>query len=403
MRIELVKNSVFVKEDGTFDLESALKLSGKFAGECYSREGLVKLMNEPVDRTNGRIDLTINNGHHSVYDHNNVTMEIVGIPKILAMVLNNEKQYTTSEKSLRYTPVENKNGIISDKEVELYNEWMEIYQNLITKAYGYIYDEKKIKKLAQENARYLVTTFIPTQMVYTTTIRQFNYLASFMEDYMVNVGHMHILHPYMDLKFEYLLSDAMEEFIDELKRVNILDERLMHNEKSRNISLFGKNLENTNEIFDNIYQTTYKTSFACLAQAQRHRTLNYQMERTKEKEFFVPPILNQDKELVSKWLYDMDSVKEFAPQGELVLVKESGTYDNFILKCKERLCSAAQLEIMLNTRETLMRYYDSLRVQNHYLVEDIEKYTKGARCTFCDFKCTEDCHFKEGKTLTRKI
>ena len=403
MKIELVKNSSFVKEDGTFDLEAALKLSGKFAGECYSKEGLVKLMNEPADRTKTRIDLTINNGHHSVYDHNNVTMEIVGIPKILAMVLNNEKQYTTSEKSLRYTTVENKNGCITKKEEDLYNEWCEIYNSLITKEYSYIYDEKKIKKLAQENARYLVTTFIPTQMIYTTTIRQYNYLASFMQEYMVEVGHMNIMHPCKDFRFENLLADAMDEFIKELERVNILDERLMNNEKSRKLSLFNDNLSKNNEIFDEVYQTTYKMSFAGLAQAQRHRTLYYEMKRLENKEFFIPPIIKNDKELTDKWLYDMDSVKDLAPQGELLLVKESGNYNNFILKCKERLCSAAQLEIMLNTRETLLKYRDALKEKYHYLAEDIEKYTKGARCTFCDFKCTEDCHFKEGKTLTRKI
>lgn len=402
MKIELVKNSNFVKEDGTYDLEGALKLSGKFAGECYSQDGLVTLLNEPLNRTEKRVEMTINNGHHSVYDHNNITMEIVGIPKMLAMVLNNEKQYTTSEKSLRYTQIINNNGI-SDKEVELYNEWMEIYQGLFSKSYGYICDEKKIKKLAQENARYLVTTFIPTQMVYTTSVRQLNYLASFMQNYIENTKIECIANPRKDITLERLLSYHMNEFIDELKRVNVLDERLMNNEKSRKLSLFGKDIIHTKDIFDEIYQTTYKSSFAYLAQAQRHRTLNYQMERTENKEFFVPPILNQDKELITKWLYDMDSVKENIPQGELVLIKESGTYENFILKCKERLCSAAQLEIMLKTRETLLKYKDSLEAQYHYLAEDIQKYTKGARCTFPDFKCTMDCHFKEGKTLTRKI
>lgn len=396
MRIELVKNSSFVRDDGTFDLESALKLSGKFAGECYSKEGLVKLMNEPEDRTNGRIDLTINNGHHSVYDHNNVTMEIVGIPKILAMVLNNEKQYTTSEKSLRYTTVENKNGCITKKEEDLYNEWFEIYNSLITKEYGYIHNAVKIKKLAQENARYLVTTFIPTQMIYTTTIRQYNYLASFMKKYIEEKNNS-------EDYFEKALVNSMKEFIAELERVNILDERLMHNEKSRKLSLFNDNLSKNNEIFDEVYLTTYKMSFAGLAQAQRHRTLYYEMKRLENKEFFIPPIIKNDKELTDKWLYDMDSVKDLVPQGELVLVKESGNYNNFILKCKERLCSAPQLEIMLQTRETLLRYRDALKEKYHYFAEDIEKYTKGARCTFGDFKCTEDCHFKEGKTLIRKI
>ena len=396
MRIELVKNSPFLEENGIYDLKESINMSGKIAGECYSKVGLSKLMNEPQENTDKRINLTINNGHHSVYDHNNITMEISDIPKMLAMVLNNEKQYTTLEKSLRYTPVENKNGCITEKEENLYNEWLEIFQKIIKEAYGYYYGDKAIEKLAQENARYLVTVFIPTRMVYTTTLRQYNYLASFMERY---------INEKKDSKdyFEINLVKAMEEFIAELKRVNILDERLMRNEDNRKLSLFGENIRRTNTIFDETYLITYKTSFAGLAQAHRHRTIDYEMERTEEKEFFVPPILSHDTNLITKWLYDMDSVKEFAPQGELVLVKENGSYKDFLEKCKKRLCSHAQLEIMLNTRETLLRYRDALKVQNHYLAEDIEKYTKGARCTFCDFKCTEDCHFKEGKTLTRKI
>ena len=164
MKLEIIETTPFLKKDGTFDLESALMWSGKFAGECYSQYGLIKLKDEELEKTLKRIDLTINNGHHSVYDHILVSLELVGIPKMLAMVLNNEKQYTTSEKSLRYTKIDNKNGIITSREEALYNEWMEIYKKEITKAYGNIYDERKIIKLAQENARYLVTVFIPTSL-----------------------------------------------------------------------------------------------------------------------------------------------------------------------------------------------------------------------------------------------
>lgn len=80
-----------------------------------------------------------------------------------------------------------------------------------------------------------------------------------------------------------------------------------------------------------------------------------------------------------------------------------GKYEDFILKCKERLCSAAQLEIMQQTRATLLKYRDSLKLSNHPLAEDIVKYTKGARCTFPDYECPSDCKFKEGKLLTRRI
>ena len=82
------------------------------------------------------------------------------------MVINNEHQYTTSEKSARYTPIERKeNSIITEEEEILYNKWLKIFQNKIKEQYGYIYNDNKILKLAQENARYLVTVFMPTQMI----------------------------------------------------------------------------------------------------------------------------------------------------------------------------------------------------------------------------------------------
>ena len=73
------------------------------------------------------------------------------------------------------------------------------------------------------------------------------------------------------------------------------------------------------------------------------------------------------------------------------------------MKCKERLCSAAQLEIMRQTKDTLTKYYEYLLENDEHLAKDIEKYTHGARCTFPDYKCAQTCGFKEGITLTRKI
>ena len=394
IKISILPNA-FLRDDGTFDRAEALKLSGRIAGVCYDKEGYDNLVTEPVEKTMRRIDRTLNNGHHSVYDHIYINFNIANIPKILAMVINNEHQYTTSEKSARYTPIESANSSISAKEVELYNKWLNIFKTKIKDAYGYVYGDFKIKTLAQENARYLITVFMPTQMIYTTSLRQINYLASWMQNYLANIN--------TNDEFQVKLADAMQEFIDALDVVNVLEPGLMQNEKKRNLSLFGKNLDQVEEHFSHIYSTTYNGSLAELAQAQRHRTLDYQMEFLQNKEYFVPPILTDDEVLVAEWLRDIKSVSEVIPQGELVRINELGKYEDFILKCKERLCSAAQLEIMEQTKKTLKKYKDALEKQNHYLAQDIVKYSHGARCTFPDFVCTEDCHFKEGKTLTRKI
>ena len=385
----------FLKSDGTFDKNKAIELSGKIAGVCYDKEGFSHLENEPVEKTMRRVDMTLNNGHHSVYDHILISFNLQNIPKILAMVLNNEHQYTTSEKSARYTPVVRQEGsIITLDEEKLYNKWIDIFKIKIKSQYGNIYNDSKVQKLAQENARYLVTVFMPTQMIYSTSLRQINYIASWMQDYIKEAD--------MSNSFERKLSASMQELLDQLAEVNVLEDGLMKNEKYRSLSLFGKNLDNKEEHFGDVYSCVYKGSFAQLAQAQRHRTLDYQMEMLDEKEYFVPPIIEDDPMLVDEWLGDMRIVRDVNPQGELVRISEVGKYEDFILKCKERLCSAAQLEIMQQTRETLLKYKKALEESNSPLAKDIEKYSHGARCTFPDFNCSSDCKFIEGKKLVRK-
>ncbi len=403
VKVEIAK-TYFQKEDGKLDLDESLLMCGHFAGVCYDAEGYNHIKTEDYAKTERRIALTKDNGHHSVYDHIYMSLNITDLPKILAMVLNNEHEYTTSEKSARYTEIKNKevtdinsNNVsqISHLEVELYNKWLEIFKSKIKEQYGYFYKDNKIKKLAQENARYLVTVFMPTTMVYTTSLRQINYIVSWLNRY---IKEHDINNP-----FENKLSQAMEEFVKEIERLNILDAGLLNNDKDRKISLFAEGFTKRPKVYSDVYTTYYKGTFAEYAQAQRHRTLFYQLELLKESECFVPPIIQDDEKLVQEWLNDMAKVYEYYPQGMLVNIYERGIYENFILKCKERLCSAAQLEIMLQTRKTLMEYKEALEKANDPLAIDIVKYTKGARCTFPDFTCCDNCGFKEGINLTRKI
>lgn len=396
LQIEILPYNYFLDENGILRKDDAINLSGKIAGVCYNKEGFKELENEPQEKTDRRINMTLGNGHLSVYDHTNINFNMHNIPKILAMILNNEKQYTTSEKSARYTKVEKKeSSIITDREVNLYNKWIDILEKEITKKYGNVHDSRKIKKLAQENARYMVTVFMPTEMIYTTTLRQINYIQAALDKYQKTLN--------TSIEFDGRLSNSINEFRSELQKLNVLDDKLMANDKNRKISLFGENLSQREKHFGDVYSTTYKGTYAELAQAQRHRTLNYQMEKLDEKSYFIPPIIICDEELSQQWIEDIDSVKDITPQGEKILIHEAGTYDNFILKCKERLCSCAQLEINDQTKKTLMEYRKALIESNSYLKDDIEKYSHGARCTFPDYKCSSDCKNNEGKTLVRKI
>lgn len=398
-----IAKAYFEDEKGRVDLDKSLVLCGQFAGVCYDQEGFDRIKNEPLEKTQSRINRTKNNGHHSVYDHVFISFNISNVPKILAMVLNNEHQYTTSEKSARYTKIKpdeeeiitGKEPIITSKEFELYSKWTEIFKIKIKNMYSEQFPDAKIIKLARENARYLVTVFMPTTFVYTTSLRQINYIVSWLQRYIDNHNVLN--------KFERKLALAMEELIAAIGELNVLDEGLLRNEKSRSISLFTTDVMDREEHFGEVYATAYKGSFAMYAQAQRHRTIYYGLEMLQQKEYFVPPILEDDELLIREWLSDIESVKNVTPQGEIVNIYERGIYENFLLKCKERLCSAAQLEIMLQTKDTLTKYYDDLKSKNSYLTSEFEAYTQGARCTFPDFKCTEPCCFKEGIDLTRKI
>ncbi len=395
IKVEIAK-TYFQDNEGKLKLDESLLMCGHFAGVCYDQEGYNHIKNEDIEKTKRRIALTKDNGHHSVYDHIYMSLNITGLPKILAMVLNNEHEYTTSEKSARYTLIKNdENSLITSLEEQLYNKWLEIFKVKIKDSYGDFYNDGKIKKLAQENARYLVTVFMPTTMVYTTSLRQINYIVSWLKTY--------ILEHNKENKFESKLSEAMAEFCHEIEKLNILDDGLLKNDKNRRISLFGENISDRPKIYSDVYSTHYRGSLAQYAQAQRHRTLTYQFEFLPKAEYFIPPIIIDDDTLVNEWLYDMGRTCENYPQGLLVDIAERGTYENFILKCKERLCTAAQLEIMQQTRFTLLEYKKALENANDPLARDILKYTKGARCTFPDFTCRDNCGFKEGINLTRRI
>ena len=84
IRIDILPN-LYLKEDGTFNTKEVLNLSGKIAGVCYDKEGFEHLLNEPIEKTEKRIENTINNGHHSVYDHITINFNMKNIPKILTL------------------------------------------------------------------------------------------------------------------------------------------------------------------------------------------------------------------------------------------------------------------------------------------------------------------------------
>ena len=363
--------------------EEAVNFSGKSAGICYLPDTLDVLFNEPIEKTEKRAQMNIQSGHHSVFGHATYNLSLEGIPKILAMILNNEKVYNTSEKSARYTVMQT-----SDEEQELYDKWIEIYKKRITEEYPN-FDEKRVKKLAQENARYLISVFTPaTVMEYSTNFCQLNYIINFAKDYIDNEP---------DTKFSVKLKEVFKEFIAALPDLEV--EGLNARFKNRKFSFFAT--RERKEEFGENYCTNYKATFAELAQAQRHRTLAYEMSFSDTNEFFVPDII-KGTEYEEEWLKDITSLEDNFPQGLLININERGTIENFVLKCQERLCGAAQLEIAKQTKETMNRYLDAVKDEEP-LYNYLLPYSKGARCTFPGFKCTAPCIFGPKLAMDRKI
>ena len=324
-------------------------------------------------------------GHHSVYDHPTYNLVLEGIPKILAMILNNEGMYTTSEKSARYTKMD-----VSEREKVLYEKWIAIYKEKILKEYPNI-EEKHAQKLAQENARLLISIFTPsTTMEYTTSLRQLNYIIHFCENYIEKEP---------ENNFNKLLKPYLKDFVKSLSEIKV--DGLNSDVKQRKISLFDERKERKEEFGEN-YCINYYGTFAEFAQAQRHRTLDYKIQLLDEPRFFIPEII-RGTSLEKEWLDDISSLSDIFPQGELIKINERGTVENFILKCQERLCGCAQLEIALQTKGILDKYIENTKETNKEVYEYLLKYSKGARCTFPGFKCTSPCIWGAKYALNRKI
>ena len=372
------------------DKENFDIFSGKVAGVCYMASSFNDLLNEDIAKTNRRINQTKKSGHHSVYDHNSISLYLENIPKIVAMILNNEKQYTTSEKSARYTKM-----ALSTQEQEIYDKWLQIFKEKISALYKADYPDfftdNRIEKLAQENARYLTSVFTPASMVYTTTYRQLNIIIAMVDKFVAKSDKN---------DFELKLQPYLEELSNKLKSLPYYDKDLSLNEKCRTLSLF--NDRGVEEYFGDVYAVIYEASFACLAQAHRHRTIGYHIEKVLDK-YYVPKIIESDSILVEEWNKDMNTLKDHYPQGTLLRINEMGTMDNFILKLKERKCTFAQLEVNNISNEVLNKYVNAIKVKNHTRLEELQSYTHGSRCTFKDYTCTAPCGFKLGINETRLI
>lgn len=376
-------------------IDDILNFSGTAAGICYMPNNWQALQEEPISVKVKRVKACIKYGHHSVMDHVFFNFVFEDIPKFLAMILNNEKVYTTSEKSARYTIMKT-----SDAEGKLYQKWIKIFKNRIWAIYPHL-SETQVTKLAQENARYLISVFTPaTTMMHTISFRQLNLIIHWMKKYVDEGGSDEF-----SLKVKSVITEFLNTKIDDSEMTinDLAIENLNDGCKNRHLSIFGLSYARR-EQYGECYCTNYTASLAYFAQAQRHRTIYYEMSKpTSTSSFYIPPIISRT-DYVNSWLEDIKSLKDFYPQGMLVNINERGTMDDFILKCSERLCGHAQLEIATQCKQTMKRYLEILYFEKSMdLYYRLLPYARGPRCTFPNWKCNQPCVFGSANALKRLI
>lgn len=376
------------------------RIGGLTAGVCYLKDTIENLFHEDEERTKKREGMIKLNGHKSPFDHPSVNLEINDIPKIVAMILNDEQMYTTSEKSARY-----KKMTLFGEEKEVYEKWLQIFEEEIKKLQKdgneVWLTDLKIKKLAQENARYLIPVFTPTNMVYTVSYRQLNVI------YLKLKKEIEFLENKKD-SFSTRLRKELIEFNNQLEKLGYIDDKLSFDDKNLVLKLFNRSKREIKEQFGESYTLFYHGSLAQLAEAQRHRTLDYTIlmgkdndaidkiiENPKNENFYLPPILKGTKWEIY-WLADCKKMAEKVPQGMMIPIKERGTFENFILKMKERNCTQAQLEIDRQTTISKKKMFERLLNENPALAEELKPYLNGSRCTFKDYSCQSPCNFKPG-------
>ena len=447
-------------------------LAGKAAGVCYMPDDYFENGVQDKEKALKRAEMTSKSGHHSVFDHGQITM-VIKTNKMMAMILNSLGVYTTSEKSARYTKMQPE----TELELQMYNKWKAKIQELILTKYPNTDDvelRKRFKKwfkeyageqqappvieegsfihcvddecyeklaelkksetlpsmkLAMENARYMISVFTPTTMMYTVSLRQINLILGYLTYLVENLTNA-------DDEFSKRLRPYAVELSNEIQKT--LGEVVISDNKNQHIRFLeaqhvGEVVSNTNgenkftkfkdlnerlvekeTVIGDNYTVVYTGSLAMLAQAQRHRTLRYTMMLRKPGQFgFYTPEIVKDAGLEEEWQKDIESVAYCVPQGTMVRITEQGLFEDFALKCKERMCGRVQLEIMKSTSwlvEVFSANYDKLCYSNKKLLENITEEVKSsnmreacARCKFGDFKCAEGCQWGPSKALSRLI
>lgn len=383
----------------------AMVVCGQYLNMCYLKDDFDVIKREPEEKSIKRAETCIKSGHHSGFEHVKYTFEISGISKMMAMILNSQGVYATSEKSGRYRVLD----FDSELEKRLRDKWQDIFYSILNEKYYEMFykfyakpgvEEDKIQKRikeaitkkAQENSRLITSPFAKTKMIYTINFRQLSYLRFEMKEF---------IEEYPETTFFRTIKNEMEEFLRGTDEYGAEEEGLNPGSKGVKLPFFETVPERQEEFGEN-YSMNYKVSFATFAQFLRHRTCRYTAHIPEKKEYFIPEFIKDDEALVDEWINDCNMItkEEGFPQATLLEINERGRYEDFILKSYERLCGATQYEATMVTKEQLVKYLENVTSEN--AKEALSKINVGARCMF-GYKCTAPCVFGAKYALNREF
>ena len=370
---------------------------GKIANTCYMKGSFEELFSQSREKAEKRAIGCSENGHHSVFDHMVVTLQIEGINKVTAMVLNSVGMYATSERSGRYCEFKG----FCDRDEALYSKWKERILNSLEGSETLTSFEKE--KIANENARYFISSFAEnTEMIYTVNIRMLSYFLEWSSLVIRYVDENDLEDWKRD--FYFSLSKQLKE-LSYLIRKKVFDyyhiTPLVDNKRGKFDFLVDLSDEKIPLEFINtteFYGYPDAMSIVCLGHKVRSRVLDIRFALKKTPTYYVPSLINT-LNLADEWLEDMRSIEDLYPQGLEVATYECGSKVKFFrYQVTERLCNHTLNETcqqVLRQAEFIHTCKDSKYI-NNFFNED------GSVKTKCQLgKCTNPC--SKSKNLKERI
>lgn len=380
-------------------------LAGKYGGTCYAADGYETIKHQPESKAIKRALSNAERGHHSVFQHSIITFEII-FSKMMCILFNSIGVSNASEKSARYTYMKPEEGYVD----QLYQKWCSRFQDLIIdyKGEGF-FTPSELEKMALDQARYLLSVFTPTSIVYSIPYRNLCYLIEWLQKMADNLASLPQTQFHVRLRNEIL--STVEAFQAVFGTEMVISDNKSEFLRVLPFQAAGKELHIAQEWFGDVYQVERTVSFASFAHIIRHRTLTSWANfngKPGEYGFYIPPILTRpgSEDLKKEWEEDIWSIADVCPQGTMVSFVQQGTFDKFILMCKERLCGRALLETQNVCKDILKGFcHDDLSPFNQEVLDDhLSPYGLPCpRCMFKDFTCTDGCKFGAKGAFKRLI